>query len=133
MTGKFKLIMLLLVLLCASTEVQAQNPNNTQQVQQQQYPEQYTIHPVTGERLDNLPKEIRKIKGKIIEIGGEEGLNVPNLAFFKTDDGYTLHISHPSRKFKINEKLTLEGYSKNTYYDGIMKTENVFYVTKILN
>ena len=94
--------------------------------------DQKVIDPTSGEVI-NEAKNIIKISGKVISKEKEPGLNVPNFTIFETNDGNTYFISNTSRSFSMGEKLTLEGYSKTTYYEAIMKTSPVFYVTKIVS
>lgn len=72
------------------------------------------------------------ITGKIISRNetGYMTLNVPNSATFRTSDGRTIEISS-EKPINSNGQVTLEGYTKLTYWDGVMKTSDVFYVTKV--
>lgn len=95
--------------------------------------EQKVIDPISGKPLSEERGENQKISGKVISTEKEYGLNVPNLAHFLTNDGITHLISSSSKSFRIGERLTLKGYFKNTYYEGVKNIANVFYVTKIGN
>lgn len=92
--------------------------------------DQKVIDPVSGDIIKET-KEIVQVTGKVIDGEKEYGLDVPNLARFQTNDGMIYFISNTSRPFSIGEKLTLEGYSETTYYNGVMKATKVFYVTRI--
>lgn len=109
----------------SSSEVQNSKANSSVILQE-------AINPWSGEPLSVEKEKSQKISGKVISIDKEDGLNVPNLALFQTNDGLTHFISSDKKSFRVGEKLNLDGYFQNTYYNSVKNIANVFYVTKII-
>lgn len=105
---------------------ETQNTKSSQSIAQRVLDPEFNVISETREKTEI-------INGKIISTEKEFGLEVPNLAQFQTEDGTTQYISNTERAFSVGEKLSLQGYSNTTYYEGVMKTAHVFYVTKILS
>lgn len=101
---------------------------------QQEQMEQKAIDITTGEPLSEEEGDTERISGKIIKTEQTEygRLEIPNYAELRTNDG-TVIISHPSKAFRVGEKVTLEGYFKTTYYANVKNVTQVFYVTRIIN
>lgn len=89
-----------------------------------------TYNGENGTSSSSSSNSTKVITGKIIKRNTSKDLDVPNWATFQTSDGGYYEISSPS-PISSNGTITLEGYTKQTYYNGIMKVEDVFYVTKV--
>lgn len=96
--------------------------NNTARVVEPTYPQ--------GASSNTPSTKTESITGKITKRHSSDELDVPNWATFITNDGTEYQISSTS-PININSTITLDGYTKETYYNGIMKTEYVFYVTRV--
>ena len=72
-----------------------------------------------------------KLAGKVVSLKKESQITVANYAIILTDDGTRREISS-TRPMKVGERVNLEGYNKTVYWDGVMNTSYVFFVTKII-
>lgn len=102
------------------------NSNVTQQVVQQTY------NP-NGDSSNASSNDTATVTGKIISRNDRNemgGLDVPNWATFQGNDGTTIEISS-AKPINSNGNITLEGYTKLKYHNGVMNATHVFYVTKV--
>jgi len=103
------------------------NSNASQQVVQQTY------SPSGNSNSNASSNATSTVTGKIISRNDRSemgGLDVPNWATFQNNDGTTIEISS-AKPINSNGNITLDGYTKLTYHNGVMNATNVFFVTKV--